>query len=289
MRLSLIPVKKGYGASNISYFYSVSIVLKPFLWIYSICALILFITGMLCALPFVVVFSLRPSVKGGNLIYKACFYWDWCWMTILGLHHVTLPGPEPDPRRQYVFVANHISYLDIPLILRVIRHHAFRVLGKAEMKKVPIFGYIYSRAVVMVDRSNPDQRSKSARELINVLRQDISVFIFPEGTFNETHDPLKGFYDGAFRIAIETQTPVKPVLFLDTYERMHYSSVFSLNPGKLRTVFLPEVSVEGLTIEDLPALRAKVFGMMEKGLKENRASWIRTTANKVHSSQARGE
>jgi 1-acyl-sn-glycerol-3-phosphate acyltransferase len=238
---------------------------------------------MLCALPFVAIFSLRGSIKGGNLIYKTCFYWDWCWMTILGLHHITLPGPEPDPRKQYVFVANHISYLDIPLILRVIRRHSFRVLGKAEMRKVPIFGYIYSRAVVMVDRSTPDQRSKSARELIGVLRQGISVFIFPEGTFNETRDPLKGFYDGAFRIAIETQTSVKPILFLDTYDRMHYSSVFSLNPGKLRTVFLPEVSVEGLTIEDLPDLREKVFRMMEEGLKKYNVSWIRPVTNKVHS------
>jgi len=204
-------------------------------------------------------------------------------MTILGLHHITLPGPEPDPRKQYVFVANHISYLDIPLILRVIRRHSFRVLGKAEMRKVPIFGYIYSRAVVMVDRSTPDQRSKSARELIGVLRQGISVFIFSEGTFNETRDPLKGFYDGAFRIAIETQTSVKPILFLDTYDRMHYSSVFSLNPGKLRTVFLPEVSVEGLTIEDLPDLREKVFRMMEEGLKKYNVSWIRPVTNKVHS------
>ena len=110
----------------------------------------------------------------------------------------------------------------------------------------------------MVDRSNPEQRSKSARELINVLRQGISVFIFPEGTFNETPAPLKEFYDGAFRIAIETQTPVKPVLFLDAYDRMHYSSIFNLNPGGLRTVFLPEVSVAGLTMDDLQTLKERL-------------------------------
>lgn len=229
---------------------------------------------MLCALPFVAIFSLRGTVKSGNLIYKACFCWDWCWMTILGLRHIMLPGPEPEPRSRYVFVANHISYLDIPLILRVIRRQPFRVLGKAEMRKVPIFGFIYSRAVVMVDRSSPDQRSKSARELIGVLRQGVSVFIFPEGTFNETSDPLKGFYDGAFRIAIETRTPVKPILFLDTYDRMHYSSVFTLNPGKLRTVFLPEISVEGLTMSDLPYLREKVYKMMEENLRRYNVSWM---------------
>ena len=49
--------------------------------------------------------------------------------------------------------------------------------------------------------------------------------VFPEGTFNMTTQPLKEFYDGAFRVAIETQTPVKPVLFLDAYSRMHYESI----------------------------------------------------------------
>jgi 1-acyl-sn-glycerol-3-phosphate acyltransferase len=232
---------------------------------------------MLLVFPFVVVFSFYGPVRGGNLIYNACLVWDRLWTTLVGLRYEELPGPAPDPQKPYVFVANHISYLDIPLILLVVRRRAFRVLGKAEMKRIPIFGYIYSRAVVMVDRRSPDQRSKSARELIGILRQGISVFIFPEGTFNETGRPLKTFYDGAFRIAIETRTPIKPVLFLDTYERMHYSSIFSLNPGRLRTVYLPEVRVEGLTMEDLPALRERVFRMMETELEERGVLWIRMT------------
>ncbi|HVW60887.1 MAG TPA: hypothetical protein VHC48_12645, partial [Puia sp.] len=91
----------------------------------------------------------------------------------------------------------------------------------------------------------------------------------------ETDRALKAFYDGAFRIAIETRTPVKPILFLDTYERMHYSSIFSLTPGRIRTVYLPEVSVEGLTMEDLPALKGEVFRMMEEALEERGALWIR--------------
>lgn len=252
------------------------IVLKLLYWIYCVYALVLFIAGMFCVLPFVIFSSLLGPVEGGNHIYTVCRYWDQAWMALIGVRHITLPGEPPAPHKQYVFVANHISYLDIPLILRVVRGRAFRILGKAEMRKVPIFGYIYSRAVVMVDRSSPDQRSKSARELINVLRQGVSVFIFPEGTFNETHAPLKGFYDGAFRIAIETQTPIKPVLFLDTYDRMHYSSIFSLNPGVLRTVFLPEVGVEGLTLDDLPTLKKRVYDLMEAELTRRKVPWIET-------------
>ena len=247
---------------------------KPLWWLYCIYALLLFIAGMLCVLPFVVVFSFQEPKKGGDDIYHACYIWDKVWMTLIGLRHTNIFESIPDANQQYVFVANHISYLDIPLILRAIRRHSFRVLGKAEMRKVPLFGYIYSRAVVMVDRSNPQERSKSVRELKSVLATDSSVFIFPEGTFNMTHRPLKEFFDGAFRIAIETQTPIQPILFLDTYDRMHYSGIFHLRPGPTRAVFLRAIPVEGLGFDDLPALRGQVYRLMEEKLIEYRASWI---------------
>jgi 1-acyl-sn-glycerol-3-phosphate acyltransferase len=98
--------------------------------------------------------------------------------------------------------------------------------------------------------------------------------MFPEGTFNETHLPLKEFYDGAFRLAIETQTPVKPVLFLDAYDRMHYKSVFTLTPGVSKSVFLDEISVEGLTLKDVSQLKQKVFQVMETALIRHKATWI---------------
>jgi 1-acyl-sn-glycerol-3-phosphate acyltransferase len=126
----------------------------------------------------------------------------------------------------------------------------------------------------MVDRSSAQQRSRSVRELKAALAMDTSIFIFPEGTFNLTRQPLKEFYDGAFRIAIETQTPLQPVLFLDTYDRMHYSTIFSLRPGRTRAVYLPAIEVEGLTMEDLPDLKARTYRLMEEALIRYKASWI---------------
>jgi 1-acyl-sn-glycerol-3-phosphate acyltransferase len=102
------------------------------------------------------------------------------------------------------------------------------------------------------------------------MQRGISIFIFPEGTFNETGKPLKDFYDGAFRIAIETETPVKPMLFIDTIDRLHYSNIFNLTPGYNRTIFLREIPVEGLTKKDVQALKQKVYDLMEAGLRKYR-------------------
>jgi 1-acyl-sn-glycerol-3-phosphate acyltransferase len=242
--------------------------------LYTTYALLVFLAGMFIVLPFVAIFSLQGEKTGGDRIYAICHYWDKAWMMLVGIRHTNVFESAPDPNRSYVFVANHISYLDIPLILQAIRRNSFRILGKAEMTRYPFFGYIYSRAVVLVDRTTPSGRSRSVRELKSALASDRSVFIFPEGTFNETRRPLKDFYDGAFRIAIETRTPLQPILFLGTYDCMHYSSIFSLRPGTTRAVFLPEVSVTGLTIADLPTLKHQVYSLMESALIRYHAPWI---------------
>jgi 1-acyl-sn-glycerol-3-phosphate acyltransferase len=89
---------------------------------------------------------------------------------------------------------------------------------------------------------------------------------FPEGTFNTTERPLKFFYDGAFRIAIETQTPIKPVLFLDAQKRMNHRSIFSLTPGRNRILYMDEIPVAGLELKDVGMLKEQVFATMEKRL-----------------------
>lgn len=97
--------------------------------------------------------------------------------------------------------------------------------------------------------------------------------VFPEGTFNMGTTPLKDFYDGAFRVAIETQTPVKPVLFLDAYRRMPYESLFHMSPGISRILYLEEVQVAGYTLSDLPKLKAEVYSLMEQKLVAYNYAW----------------
>lgn len=245
------------------------ILIKPLQWIYCIYALLMFVVIMLLALPFVVVGSFFGKIKGGNFIYKVCKVWGATWYFFVGIYHKNIYEVPHDKSRTYIFVANHNSYMDIPPIVLAL-NQPVRVLAKYEMVKYPVFGYIYKCAAILVDRRDAERRSKSVRQLKAALRKHISIFIFPEGTFNETGAPLKDFFDGAFRIAIETQRPIKPVLFVDAVDRLHYSTIFSLTPGRCRAVFLEEIPVKGLQMSDMPHLKNIVHEAMEAGLRRYR-------------------
>ena len=250
------------------------LLLRPLQWIYCIYALLLFIGIMLLLFPFVLIASLFGNITGGNMIYRICMLWGDLWFPLIFIFHRNYYEQPLDKSKQYIFVGNHISYLDAPLIVETLRQ-PIRALGKTEMSKVPVFGFIYKYAVVRVDRSSADNRAKSVRNMKSILKKGISIVVFPEGTFNMTPDPLKDFYDGAFRVAIDAQMPIKPFLLLDMYDRLNYKSVFSLTPGKSRAIFLEEIYVEGLVQKDLPILKQKVYGLMDKKLREYKASWVK--------------
>lgn len=247
--------------------------IKPLQYIYAVYAMLLFVIILFIVIPFVIVASLFGEIKGGNLVMKIAHGWADVWLFLIGIYHKRIVEQEIKEHQPYIFVSNHNSYMDIPQMLKAIRR-PLRILGKAEMGKVPVFGIVYNAAVVPVLRGSAEARAKSVLTLKSVLNKGISIFIAPEGTFNMTDKPLINFYDGAFRLAIETQTTIKPILFLDGISRMHWSSIFSLNPGKLRTVYLEEISPEGFTPYDVDLLKQKVYDLMEQKLIEYKASWI---------------
>jgi len=248
--------------------------LFPLRLLYILYAVVSFLALMLIVIPFVIVASFFGRIRGGNFLFQVCSIWADIWFFLIGIRHRNIYETPHDKDKHYIFVSNHISYFDGPFIVKTMRQR-IRVLGKVEMSKIPLFGLIYRNVVVTVDRSSPENRAASVRILKSILNKNISIFIFPEGTFNHSSAPLREFFDGAFRIAIETQTPIKPVLFLDGYDRLHYSSILSLNPGKSRSVFLEEIPVDGLNSADMPQLKETVYQVMSNKLREYNASWIR--------------
>ncbi|MGN7784870.1 lysophospholipid acyltransferase family protein [Niabella sp. 22666] len=238
-------------------------------FLFSIYAAIIFVAFMLLIFPLVIIASFFGRIKGGNMIYRLCVFWADLWFAFTFIRVKSIYEAAYNANEKSIIVANHISYLDIPMLVKVFRK-PLRPLGKIEMTRVPVFGFIYKNAIVTVDRSDATHRAASLKLLKSVLNKGISIFVFPEGTFNETTAPLKEFYNGAFKLAVETQTPVQPVLFLDTFKRMHYKTVFSLTPGKCRAVYLNKVEPGS----DYHLLKQTVFADMEQALLKYNADWI---------------
>lgn len=248
--------------------------LFPLRLLYVVYAFVLFVVLMIPVFIWALFAMLFGRISGGNMVYYACMIWADIWFPLIFIRHKNIYRQKPQKEQSYIFVANHLTYLDAAIIPKTFRH-PLRPLGKAEMARIPVFGTIYKNAIVTVDRSSATNRIKSVHILKSILRKGISVLVFPEGTFNETGKPLKEFYDGAFRIAIETGTSIIPVLFLDMYDRMPTHSLLSLNPGKSRAVFLPPIEVNHLTAKDANTVKKKVFETMEVELKNYKAGWIK--------------
>jgi len=218
---------------------------------------------MFLALPF-------GKEKLSEHVYFICRYWAKILYFFMGIRHSEIFEAPHNFNRAHVFVGNHNSYMDIPSIVQL-KHQPIRPLGKFESSKIPLFGLIYRQAVVMVDRSDPEKRAQSLRNLKAALEKHISIFIFPEGTFSMTEDyPLKSFYNGAFKLAIEMNIPIQPILLVDSVERMHFSSILSLTPGKHRVVYLETVEVSDYTIDRMNDLKDLVFKKMDEGLRRYR-------------------
>ena len=244
--------------------------IKAIQFLYSLYALLVF--SLLTILSAIALIFLLPfgRKKLGNRVYFVCRYWSKSFYFFIGFRHEEIYEANHQFNRPHIFVGNHNSYMDIPPIVQL-KHQPIRALGKFESSKIPIFGWVYRAAVIMVDRSSPAKRAQSLRNLKAALHKKVSIFIFPEGTFSMTTEtPLKSFYNGAFKLAIEMNIPIQPILMVDAVDRMHFDSLFSLTPGKNRVVYLETIEVANYTIDQMDQLRDLVYEKMDQGMRRYR-------------------
>jgi len=232
--------------------------------LYLVYAGLIFISLMFIILPFVLIASAVLSANASKrIILHLLRFWAWVFSLASFFWVKTKNKAIIDKKQPHIYVSNHGSYLDAVAVCISLPQH-FSPLGKVEMTKIPIFGLIYKRIVVLLDRSSKGSRAQSVAILKAVIARGESILIFPEGTMNKTNQPLSEFYDGAFRIAIETQTDLMPFVMINTRVLLPRSNPLKAHPGWIKTVFITPVNVKGLTLDDLPMLKQKVFDLMEK-------------------------
>ncbi len=213
--------------------------------------IIIFIPSMLA--------YLMKDPKGQHYFIKVARLWMNIWLPLIGCP-VKVRGKENfEKGKTYVVVFNHNTLLDVPLSAPYVPGPN-KTIAKSSFAKVPLFGWFYSKGSVLVDRKNEQSRIRSYEEMKKVLDNGMHMSIYPEGTRNRTAEPLKAFYDGAFKLAVETKKDIIPCLIFGTKKAMPVNKFFYLLPVKLEMHFLPPVTTAGIETKEL---KEKVFTVMK--------------------------
>jgi 1-acyl-sn-glycerol-3-phosphate acyltransferase len=238
----------------------------PLTFLYRIWFYILLLVPIIVLFPFILVTIL--SEKTYPLFFKIARLWSKIILIGMGFNY-SIEGDEVfEDGKSYMLVANHTSMTDIMLMLIAVKNHPFVFVGKKELAKIPIFGFIYKRVCILVDRSSSKSRYAVFERAQKRIHQGLSICIFPEGGVPEEHIVLDEFKDGAFRIAIEHGLPIVPMVFFDNKKRFSYT-FFSGSPGKMRAKIYPIIETKGKTLEDRNALKQQVREIILQPLLED--------------------
>ncbi len=129
-----------------------------------------------------------------------------------------------DPDQSYIYMSNHQSNFDIPVLLAYLPVQ-FRWLAKAELFRIPIFGYAMKRSgYISIDRSNRRSAIESLQRAAETIRRGVSVVIFPEGT-RSRDGRISPFKKGGFVLAVDAGVPIVPVIIHGTWPIMQKDSL----------------------------------------------------------------
>ncbi len=187
------------------------------------------------------------------------FAFSWAFLPI------RMTQKAPIPKGTVIYVANHTSFLDIPLIGACVdRHIVF--MGKASLTKIPIFGYMFKKLHISVERESLKSSLQSLRQGIETIKMGYSLVIFPEATMKNPEAPALGrFKDGAFKIAIQTGAPIVPVSLLDNWKILFaYQGLMYRMPARI--VFHAPIPTAHLTEDDIEPLKQSVAQIIEAEL-----------------------
>jgi len=221
-------------------------------------ALFIFIVSFIVIfLPSMLSYLFKDYKKGQEYFIAVSKVWMNVWLWLIACP-VTVEGKSYFEKNENYIVFVPLSAPYVP--------GANKTIAKSSFAKVPIFGWFYKRGAVLVNRKEDKSRSRSFEQMKKVLAMGMHMCIYPEGTRNRTPEPLKKFYDGAFKLSIASQKQIIPCILTGTNKAMPIHKTFYLLPTKLRMQFLSPVSPENKTVE---ALKETIFQQMKTVILDN--------------------
>ena len=214
---------------------------------------------ILFAFPILIVLISRE--KYYPYFFKVAIAWAKTILFVMGFYKEVKYEQEIIKGKSYMYIANHTSMIDIMLMVAVMKNPAVFV-GKKELVKIPLFGFVAKKTSIMVDRGNAQSRKEVYDQAQRKIDLGSSICIFPEGLVpSDESIVLSEFKNGAFKLAIEHELPIIPMTFYDCKKRFSYT-FFSGSMGKLRVKVHPFIETKELTLKDQEALKKQAFDLI---------------------------
>src|SRR4051812_28079963 len=190
--------------------------------------------------------------KDGRIQHRLARFWSWLILATC-MSPVEVVGLEKlDLSRAYVYAANHLSAMDIPVLYACLPIQ-FRIVAVIDIFLRPFVGWHLRRpGQIPLDMSTPRATFKSLHSGIDDLKRGLSVVIFPEGSRSRDGE-IKPFFNGAFYMATKAQVDVVPLTIVGTYEMLPMNT-FHIKPQQLKLIVGERISTEGMTTHDLERL-----------------------------------
>ena len=192
----------------------------------------------------------------GKLFLLISKYYSRFILRVLGIH-VSCKGLENiDIGQSYVFMSNHVSHADSPVLASVIPHPLHWVFKK-ELSRIPVLGWLLlACGQIMVDRADPEKSRETLEKALSGIGGNNSIMIYPEGT-RSRDGSLKPLKKGGFWMAIQSRRPIVPVRISGTLHIVAAGTLL-IRPGEALVEIFPPVSTEGKETHDIPELIVRV-------------------------------
>ena len=192
-------------------------------------------------------------------------FWSRAFLSGMGVPAIVYGKEHLKKNQTYVLAPNHFSLLDIALMGYIPKPFVF--VGKVSLAKIPLFGDMFRKLHITVDRNSLKSRYEAMEKSLKAVDEGKSLVMYPEGGIRTDNPPqLATFKNGPFKVAIQKQIPVVPITIPFNYTILPDDGKLLMRPIRPVLVIHPPIDTTGLGVGDVTKLRDKTYSIIEREL-----------------------
>lgn len=199
------------------------------------------------------------------LALKINYYWAKLFFKLSFIPYQIIYHTKPKKDQRYILCGNHFSYIDIPAMGLI--PLSFKFYGKSSLATIPVFGYMYRKIHITVNRASLRSKKDSFEKAKEALDYGFNLAMFPEGGIIAKSPPtMEPFKDGAFQLAVQKQVAILPITFINNHQILPDDNRYLFHRGVCKIVVHDPVFPNGTTNKEVDELKHRVYEIIQTEL-----------------------